>query len=165
MLLSPNKYQMKKIIVPFLCIIFFLSISAYGTLELLGPLSKEEILENFPDWQEEVASYVPNLEVIEKLQSIPSKIKIEIFLGTWCPDTKRNVSAYFKIMDMVDNPLFITTYIGIPRDNDSRKPFIEGKNIIKVPTFIILINNEEKGRIIENPVKSVEEDLLDIISK
>jgi len=165
LLLSPNKYQMKKIIVPFLCIIFFLSISAYGTLELLGPLSKEEILENFPDWQEEVASYVPNLEVIEKLQSIPSKIKIEIFLGTWCPDTKRNVSAYFKIMDMVDNPLFITTYIGIPRDNDSRKPFIEGKNIIKVPTFIILINNEEKGRIIENPVKSVEEDLLDIISK
>ena len=165
MLLSPNKYQMKKIIVPFLCIIFFLSISALGTLELLGPLSKEEILENFPDWQEEVASYVPNLEVIDKLQSIPSEIKIEIFLGTWCPDTKRNVSAYFKIMDMVDNPLFITTYIGIPRDNDSRKPFIEGKNIIKVPTFIILINNEEKGRIIENPVKSVEEDLLDIISK
>jgi hypothetical protein len=156
---------MKKIILPFLCIIFFLSISVYGTLELLGPLSKEEILENFPDWQMEVASYVPDQEVIEKLQSIPSEIKIEIFLGTWCPDTKRNVSAYFKIMDMVDNPLFMTSYIGIPRDNDSRKPFIEGKNIIKVPTFIILINDEEKGRIIENPVKSVEEDLLDIINK
>ena len=163
--LSPNKFQMKKIILPFLCIIFFLSISVYGTLELLGPLNKEEILENFPDWQVEVASYVPNLEVIEKLQSIPSEIKIEIFLGTWCSDTKRNVSAYFKIMDMVDNPLFMTTYIGIPRDNDSRKPFIEGRNIIKVPTFIILINDEEKGRIIENPVKSVEEDLLDIINK
>lgn len=156
---------MKKIILPFLCIIFFLSISVYGTLELLGPLSKEEILENFPDWQVEVVSYVPNLEVIEKLQSISSEIEIEIFLGTWCSDTKRNVSAYFKIMDMVDNPLIITTYIGIPRDNDSRKPFIEGKNIIKVPTFIIIIDNQEKGRIIENPVKSVEEDLLDIINK
>jgi len=165
LLLQPDKYPMKKIILSFLCFIFFLSISAYGTLELLGPLSKEEILENFPGWQEEVASYVPNLEVIEKLQSIPSEIKIEIFLGTWCSDTKRNVSAYFKIMDMVDNPLFTTAYIGIPRDNESRKPFIEGKNIIKVPTFIILINDEEKGRIIENPVKSVEEDLLDIINK
>jgi len=156
---------MKKIILPFFCIIFFLFISVYGTLELLGPLSKEEILENFPDWQVEAASYVPNLEVIEKLQSIPSEIKIEIFLGTWCPDTKRNVSAYFKIMDMIDNPLFMTSYIGIPRDNDSRKPFIEGKNIIKVPTFIIIIDDQEKGRIIENPVKSVEEDLLDIINK
>jgi len=165
LLLSSNKYQIKKIILPFLCIIFFLSISVYGTLELLGPLSKEEILENFPDWQVEVASYVPDEEVIEKLQSIPSEIQIEIFLGTWCPDTKRNVSAYFKIMDMVDNPLFMTTYIGIPRDNDSRKPFIEGKNIIKIPTFIIIIDNQEKGRIIENPIKSVEEDLLDIINK
>jgi hypothetical protein len=101
---------MKKIIGSFLCFILLLSISAYGTLELLGPLSKEEILENFPDWQVEVASYVPNMEVIEKLQAIPSEIKIEIFLGTWCSDTKRNVSAYFKIMDMVDNPLIMTTY-------------------------------------------------------
>ena len=165
MFLSPNKYQIKKIILPILWIIFFLSISVYGALELLGPLSKEEILENFPDWQMEVASYVPDQEVIEKLQSIPSEIKIEIFLGTWCPDTKRNVSAYFKIMDMVDNPLFMISYIGLPRDNDSRKPFIEGKNIIKVPTFIIIIDNQEKGRIIENPTKSVEEDLLNIINK
>jgi len=132
---------MKKIILTFLCFIILPFISVYGKLELLGPLSKEEILENFPDWQVEVASYVPDQEVIEKLQSIPSEIKIEIFLGTWCPDTKRNVSAYFKIMDMVDNPFIMTSYIGIPRDNDSRKPFIEGKNIIKVPTFIILIND------------------------
>lgn len=156
---------MKKIILTFLCFIILPFISVYGKLELLGPLSKEEILENFPDWQVEVASYVPDPEVIEKLQSIPSEIKIEIFLGTWCPDTKRNVSAYFKIMDMVDNPFIMTSYIGIPSDNDSRKPFIEGKNIMKVPTFIILINDEEKGRIIENPTKSVEEDVLDIIIK
>ncbi len=165
MLLPPNKNPIKKNILIFLCIILFLSIFVYGTLELLGPLSKEEILENFPDWQEEAASYVPNQEVIERLQSIQYEIEIEIFLGTWCPDTKRNVSAYFQIMDMVDNPLFTTTYIGIPKDKDSRKPFIEGKNIIKVPTFIIIIDNQEKGRIIENPIKSVEEDLLDIITK
>ena len=156
---------MKKIILPFLCFILLPFISVYGELELLGPLSKEEILENFPNWQEEAASYVPNQEVIEKLQSIQYEIEIEIFLGTWCPDSKRNVSAYFQIMDMVDNPLFTTTYIGIPRDKDSRKPFIEGKNIMKVPTFIIFIDDEEKGRIIENPIKSVEEDLLDIINK
>ncbi len=156
---------MKKIILTFLCFILLPFIYVYGELELLGPLSKEEILENFPDWQVEVASYVPDQEVIEKLQSIPSEIKIEIFLGTWCTDTKRNVSAYFKIMDMVDNPLIMTSYIGIPREDDSRKPFIEGKNIIKVPTFIIIIDNQEKGRIIENPTKSVEEDVLDIINK
>ena len=163
--LSPNKHQMKKTILALLCIFFSLSISVYGTLELLGPLSKEEILENFPDWKEKVASYVPNMEAIAELQSIQYPIEIEIFLGTWCTDTKRNVSAYFQIMDMVDNPLFTTTYIGVPRDKDARKPYIEGKNIVKVPTFIVLVNDKEKGRIIENPVKSVEEDILDIINK
>ncbi len=165
MLLSLNKHPMKKIILLYLCFILFLPFAVYGTLELLGPLSKEEILENFPDWQEIVASYVPNMEVVAELQSIQYPIEIEIFLGTWCPDTKRNVSAYFQIMDMVDNPLFTTTYIGVPKDKDARKPYIEGKNIVKVPTFIVLINDEEKGRIIENPIKSVEEDLLDIINK
>jgi hypothetical protein len=160
-----NKNPIKKITPIFLSIILFFSISVYGTLELLGPLSKEEILENFPDWQEKMASYVPNQELIGKLQSIQDEIDVEIFLGTWCPDSKINVSAYFKIMDMVDNPLIMTTYIGIPRDKDSREPYIEGKNIIKIPTFIISINNQEKGRIIENPVKSVEQDLLDIINR
>ncbi len=148
-----------------LCLILFLSVSLYGRLELVGPLSRKDILQNLPDWEAEIASYVPNLEVIDKLRSIQSEIKIEIFLGTWCSDTKRNVSTYFKIMDMVDNPLLMTTYIGIPEDKDSRTPFIEGKNIIKVPTFIIYMHNQEKGRIIENPIKSVEEDLLDIINK
>ena len=156
---------MKKRLFPFFCFILLLSFSVYGELELVGPLSKEDILENFPDWEVEIVSYIPNQEVVEKLKSVQFEIKIEVFLGTWCPDTKRNLSAYFKIMEMVENPLFMTTYIGIPRDKDSRKPLIEGKDIIKVPTFIISINNQEKGRIIENPIKSVEEDLLDIINK
>ena len=149
----------------FLSLLFILSIIIYSNTDLLGPITKEKILESFPDWNDVVASYSPKHEVIEKLKLIDYEVKIEVFLGTWCPDSVRNVSAYFKIMDMVDNPLIQTSYIGIPRDNDSRKPFIEGRNIIKVPTFIILINDEEKGRIIENPVKSVEEDLLDIINK
>ena len=146
------------------CLILLLTLSAYGKVELVGHLSKEDILQNCPDWKAEIASYFPNQEVIEKLNSIQNEIRIEVFLGTWCPDSERNVSAYFKIMEMVDNPLFITTYIGIPRDKDSRQPLIQGKNIIKVPTFIIFIDNQEKGRIIENPIKSLEEDLLDIIN-
>ena len=47
----------------------------------------------------------------------------------------------------------------------ARAAVIEGKNITKAPTFIIYTHNQEKGRIIENPIKSVEEDLLNIINK
>ena len=149
----------------FLSLLFILSTFIYSNTDLLGPITKEEILENFPDWNEVVASYSPKHDVIEKLRSIDYEVKIEVFLGTWCPDSIRNVSAYFKIMDMVDNPLIQTNYIGIPWDKESRKKYIKGKNILKVPTFIVFINDQEKGRIIENPSKTVEEDLLDIISR
>ena len=39
------------------------------------------------------------------------------------------------------------------------------KNIEKAPTFIVYINGQERGRIIETPQKSVEEDLIDIINR
>lgn len=153
----------KTLFLVFLTLILFLSLRAQ--VELLGELSKEEIFENLPDWQQVASSYSPKQETIEKLKAIKREIQIEIFLGTWCPDSKAHVSAYFKIMELVDNPLISTTYIGIPRDKQARQEFIQGKNIEKLPTFIVTLDNQEKGRIIETPVKSVEEDLFDIINR
>jgi thiol-disulfide isomerase/thioredoxin len=132
---------------------------------LVGPLSKEEILKNLPEWQEVAASYIPNPAIIEKLNSINKEVQVELFIGTWCPDCRRHVSAYFKILEMTDNPLIVTSYTGIPREREARQEFIQGKSIERVPTFIIYIDGQEKGRIIETPTKSVEEDLLDIINR
>ncbi len=156
---------MKKHLLIFVIAFLFLFISSEAQVELLGELTKEEILEKLPDWQAVVASYTPKPEVIEKLKSINREIQIEVFLGTWCPDSKAHVSAYFKIMELVENPLLRTTYIGLPQEKQARQEFIEGKNIVRIPTFIVTMNNQEKGRIIETPVKSVEEDLLDITNK
>lgn len=146
-------------------IIFFSSLISFGQTEMLGPLTREDILKNLPDWQEITASYNPKQEAIEQLKASSQFIQVEIYLGTWCPDSQAHVSAYFKILDIVNNPLLQTTYIGVPRDKLKREPYIQGKNIIKLPTFIVLIDGQEKGRIIETPIKSVEEDLLDIINK
>lgn len=144
--------------------IIFLSFSS-GSTELVGELSKEEILKNLPDWNVVIASYFPDPEIIKKLQSINRIVRIEVFLGTWCADCKEHVSSYFKILDLVDNPHFSSTYVGIPRDREARKLIIQGKNIERVPTFIVYIDDEEKGRIIEHPKKTIEEDLFNIITR
>ena len=159
-----EKSPMKKVLLISLGLFFLLFLTTHGEIELLGELSKKQIFAHSPDWEKEAAAYSPNPEIIEGLNHVKFEVKIEIVLGIWCPDAKRNVSAYFKIMDMTNNPLITTTLVGIPKEKAARKPYIEGKNIQRVPTFIIIVGNEEKGRIIENPVKSIEEDLLDIIS-
>ena len=57
------------------------------------------------------------------------------------------------------------TYIGV--DDAKLSPVAEysGLDIQRVPTFIIYINNVEAGRIIENPVTSLEQDILNILAK
>jgi hypothetical protein len=146
-------------------IFFGASLTLYGNTELLGDITKEEILLNLPDWGEVVASYTPDEEALEKLGAISHPVEIEVVLGTWCPDSKRHVSEYFKVLDMLDNPHFSSAYIGIPRNKEARSPYIEGKDIQRVPTFIVRVDGKEIGRIIEIPKKSIEQDLLEILKR
>ncbi len=75
------------------------------------------------------------------------------------------MSAYFKIIEMIENPNIHTLFFGIPRDRNLRQNYTQETKIEKVPTFIVTINGVEKGRIIEQPKKSLEEDLLEIIMR
>jgi hypothetical protein len=134
-----------------------------GQIGLQGELTQDEILNNLPDWRTVAESYSPNLEFISRLQAFSEEIQIEVFLGTWCPDSKQNVSAYFKIMDMVQSPLIRTTYIGLPQKKEDRAKYIQGKDIQRIPTFIVIFRGQEAGRVIETPRTSVEEDLWTII--
>jgi hypothetical protein len=56
-----------------------------------------------------------------------------------------------------------TTFTGVPRDRAARGPYIEGKDIERIPTFIIFLRDQEVGRIVETPRRSVEEDLWAIL--
>jgi thiol-disulfide isomerase/thioredoxin len=130
---------------------------------LVGPLTPEAILERIPEWKPFVDGYSPRLDIVSRLQEVPEVVRVEIFLGTWCPDCRQHVSAYIKLMDMVRNPMIQTTFTGLPRDRADRAPYTEGKNIERIPTFIVLLRDREVGRIVETPRRSVEEDLWDIL--
>jgi thiol-disulfide isomerase/thioredoxin len=146
------------------CLVFLFFIGpARAQIELVGPLTPEEILEKIPEWKRFVIGYSPQIDIISRLQAVPEEVRVEIFLGTWCPDCRQHVSAYFKIMDMVRNPIIQTTYTGVPRDRSARQLYIEGKNVERLPTFIVFLRDQEIGRIVETPSKSVEEDLWQIL--
>jgi hypothetical protein len=134
-------------------------------VELVGPLTREKILAALPEWIAMVEAYSPDLDAVARLQAIPEEVEIEIFLGTWCPDCRQHVSAFFKVMDMVQNPLIRATFTGIPRAREDREKYTAGKIIERVPTFIIRFRNQEAGRIIETPRLSVEGDLWEILRK
>ncbi len=92
---------------------------------------------------------------------------MELFMGIWCGDSKREVPRIFKILDyagvrssqvkmvMVDN--HDSTYKQSPAHEE------KGKFIHRVPCLIVYDNNKEMNRIVEFPVQSLEKDLLSIV--
>ena len=110
-------------------------------------------------------AYTPDQEVIGKIREVNKDgLSIQIVLGTWCPDSRREVPRFMKILDLIDFPSAEVTFIGV--DNSKQAPVGEYDKlgIERVPTFIFLRNKIEAGRIIENPVTSLEQDMLNILT-
>jgi thiol-disulfide isomerase/thioredoxin len=107
--------------------------------------------------------YEPNEIIIKKLNSVQDSILIDVFMGTWCHDSKREIPALFKIMETLDNPLISASYTALEYKRRGPKEIIEENNITRTPTFIIYKNGKEVGRIIEEAKESIESDLYNII--
>lgn len=133
--------------------------------ELLGVLTREDMVSALPDWQAVVAAYQPEPAAVELLKAVGVPVEIKVYLGTWCPDSKAHVGEFFKVLDSVDNPLLGASYIGIPRDKALRAEYYQGQDIERLPTFLVLVGGLEKGRIIEIPAVSVEHDLVGILDR
>jgi len=134
-------------------------------VELVGPLAREEILAALPEWENLAEAYAPNNETVARLRTIQKKVEIEVVLGTWCPDSRQHVSSFFKILDVVGNSALEASYIGVPRSRAAWSQHAPGRNAERVPTFIIRLDGQEIGRIIETPRLSIEDDLWEIIAK
>jgi thiol-disulfide isomerase/thioredoxin len=110
--------------------------------------------------------YMFNPEAVNRLMEIPHKgITIKIVLGTWCPDSRREVPRFMRILDHWKFPVEGLTFIGVDDVKLSPVGEYEKLDIQRVPTFIIFINNVEAGRIIENPVTSLEQDMVNILAQ
>ncbi|MBK7710748.1 MAG: thioredoxin family protein [Bacteroidales bacterium] len=108
--------------------------------------------------------YHPDPNAINSLSGIDMEgLTIKVVLGTWCPDSRREVPRFMKVVDGWKFPSGMVTFIGV--DNGKLSPIGEYDKleIQRVPTFIFYKNNIEAGRIIENPMTSLEQDMVNIL--
>jgi len=109
--------------------------------------------------------YQINTDAFNKLLDISKDdITIKIVMGIWCPDSRREVPRFMKVIDAWKFPAAKLTFIGV--DDAKQSPVGEylKLDIQRVPTFILYKNNIEAGRIIENPSTSLEQDMVNILT-
>jgi len=71
---------------------------------LLGEINRKGLEKGqFGEWfKDEYNSYIPNEKVINELKKyMPKNAKIIIVLATWCPDSRREVPRFYKILDQI----------------------------------------------------------------
>jgi thiol-disulfide isomerase/thioredoxin len=111
-------------------------------------------------------AYKMDMASMPKIKSlVNNKIKIQIFLGTWCGDSKREVPRMIKILEHIGftNYEIIGTYDTDTLYKVSPQHEEKGLNIFRVPTFIVYKDGIELNRIVEFPKESFEKDLVNIL--
>jgi thiol-disulfide isomerase/thioredoxin len=139
-----------------------------ATTWLLGDINPDRLLEQpYASWYTKgFAEYVPDQKIIDELKETDiSGYTITIVLGTWCPDSRREVPRFMKIIDMWGFPKDKIRFIGVDINKVAPLDDYAALGIERVPTFIFFENKSEKGRIIEVPITSLEQDSRDILKR
>jgi len=143
---------------------------AKGTDMLLGHCSRACLHESpYKEWFEKnYAEYIVDIPTADKLTDLLKDKTVVVFLGTWCPDSRRETPRLIKILDQCKLPDQQLRLVMVDYQDGAYKqsPQHEEKNlqIFRVPCFIIFSGKKEIGRIVESPRQSLEKDLLQILS-
>ena len=137
-----------------------------GKPMLLGTITIEELQqEPFNEWyQMEFDGYEVDTELTNAI-SDPGQYTYEVFLGTWCGDSRRELPRMEKIFSEMGIDMSNVLIVTLDRDKISPNGEQEGKDIRYVPTLIVSKDNQEIGRIVESPsseTATLESDLFEI---
>ncbi len=187
--LCPNYFCMKKVAILGIVLLIIVANSCSkkivvnrivkddeGKYMMIGRQTQESFShEGFANWfTDEYNSYQPEAQSLEQIKGKINQYNIVIFMGTWCSDSRREVPRFLKILDAVNFPKEKLEIYAVNRKRESFYGEEQGKNIIRVPTFIFytgkkkVLKNQQKeiNRIIETPVNGkLEIDIAKIVNK
>lgn len=135
----------------------------------IGRFTTDRLLARVPEYGTARDTYTPDLSVVEMMKSyVREGDRVEVYMGTWCPDSVREVPKFLRIREDLKSQFGVdlpATFVAVDRAKQKPADLIAGKNIQKIATFIYYRGDQELGRIEEKPASLLEDDLLAIASK
>jgi thiol-disulfide isomerase/thioredoxin len=122
-----------------------------GTKIMKGFLSKEVIMyeASFTWFAENQKNYTPPAAAVDALKAKGDKVQIICFGGTWCGDTKNILPKFYSLATAAGFMQNHITLIGVDRSKKTHGALAEAMGITNVPTFIVMKDGKEAGRVVE----------------
>jgi len=92
---------------------------------------------------------VPDTESVTSIKRDAKGLSVLLVMGTWCPDSKREMPRYFATMDAAGIDDSKLTMIGVDATKKDTEGLTEKFNITRVPTFIFMRDGKEVARFVE----------------
>lgn len=165
-------------------IYFFLSIISYsglsqnntdntyvdnqGNTHLKGAFLLERLEQDtlFKDWFKSSYESFESDDLNPLWKDNLKDVQVEIYLGTWCGDSKNWVPKFVKYWDDLKlnrNQLnFSALYNGEDKYKQGPNGEEKNKGIHRVPTFIFKRDGKEVARMVETPLNNLETDIAQI---
>ncbi len=133
---------------------------------IVGKFTKEDLQKApYATWFDKgYNDYTPSPEAIETIKNNISDFEIVGFVGTWCPDSRREIPKLFKILEEAGYDLSKLTMVGVTRNKNTPENLEEGYNMHRVPTFIFMKDGKEVNRFVEYAKETTEEDIAKIVT-
>ena len=128
-----------------------------------GVLNKKILMEHegYTWFLNRYDKYQPSIKELRQINF--NEIKIKIFMGTWCHDSKREIPRLIKILDNLKFDQSNVEIIGLTKEKKGYFNDYSRYNITNTPTIIFYKNKKEVGRIIEKPKETLESNMLSIL--
>lgn len=128
----------------------------------LGTVEGKQILEQFPKFAKAFDNFVISKEQQEQVKKWPNKLHIDVYFGTWCHDSQREIPRFLKVMQL--NTDINVNLVALDYDKSDPKGLAEQQGVKYTPTMIIYYDNKELGRVIERPKVSLIDDISALLN-
>ncbi len=109
-------------------------------------------------------SYHPEKEALQKIKDHIKDYEIITFMGTWCPDSKREIPKLYKILEEADYDMNNIKVYTLNHGKRSDEGYEKDWHITNIPTIIFLKDGQEINRYVEHPRENFTADIAKIVS-
>lgn len=138
---------------------------AAGDHVLVGKVTREQVENAVPAWVGNTVGSEIDPQAAVALADVAPGAEVEIYFGTWCSDSAREVPRFWRALDEVGGVVpFTIVYEAVDRAKNRPKELVESVDLRYVPTFIVRRDGHEVGRIVEHAPHGIETDLLALLT-
>jgi thiol-disulfide isomerase/thioredoxin len=141
---------------------------ASGNKVIRGFMTQKELAADtaFAWYAQNQKGYAPLPDALAAFKAQKDSLHFLVFGGTWCGDTKNLLPKFFALTDAAGIAPNRITLVGVDHSKKTVHNLSEAFGITNVPTFIVLKNGKEVGRVVEyGKYGIVDKELAEILQR